>query len=42
MPWEGVTMKEQRHNLIRDYRLNYYSVAELGERFSVSRKTAHK
>jgi transposase InsO family protein len=42
MPWEGVTMKEQRQNLIRDHQLNYYSVTELSERFSVSRKTAHK
>jgi transposase len=42
MPWKGVTVKEQRENFIRDFRLNYYSVTELAERFSVSRKTAYK
>ena len=42
MPWEGVTVSEQRENLIRDYLLNYYSISELAERYSVSRKTAHK
>ena len=42
MPWEGATVMEQRENLIRDYRLGYYSVSELSERFSISRKTAHK
>ncbi len=42
MPWEGVTVSEQRQNFIRDYRLNGYSVSELSERFSISRKTAHK
>ena len=42
MPWEGVTVSEQRQSFIRDYRLNGYSVSELSERFSISRKTAHK
>ena len=42
MPREGDTMKEQRQNLIRDCLLYYYSVTELSERLSVSRKTAHK
>jgi transposase InsO family protein len=40
--WEGVTVSQQRQNFIRDYLLNYYSISELAERFSVSRKTAHK
>ena len=35
-------MKEQRENLIRDFRLSYYSVTDLAERPSVSRKTAYK
>lgn len=42
MAWKGVTVKEQRENFIRDFRLNYYSVTELAQRFSVSRKTAYK
>lgn len=42
MSWEGVTVSERRQNLVRDYLLNYYSVSELSQRFSVSRKTAHK
>ena len=35
-------MKEQRENFIRDYRLDYYTVSELAQRFGVSRKTAYK
>ena len=42
MPWKGVTVIEQRENFIRDYRLGYYSVSELCERFGISRKTAYK
>ena len=42
MPWRGVTVSEQRQRFIEDYELNYYSVTELAERFSISRKTAHK
>ena len=42
MPWEGVTVSEQRENLIRDYADGYYSKTELAERFGVSRKTVHK
>ena len=42
MPWKGVTVKEQRANFIRDYRLNYYSISELARSFSISRKTAYK
>jgi putative transposase len=42
MPWKGVTVSEQRVRFLEDYRLNYYSVSELAERFSISRKTAHK
>jgi putative transposase len=42
MPWKGVTVSEQRLRFLEDYRLNYYSISELAERFSISRKTAHK
>ena len=42
MPWKGVTVSEQRQRFIEDYLLNYYSISELSERFSISRKTAHK
>jgi len=43
MPWKGVvTVSEQRENFIRDYYLRYYSLWDLAERYSVSRKTAYK
>ena len=42
MPWEGVTVSEQRQNFIRDYADGHYSRTELAERFGISRKTAHK
>jgi len=42
MPWKGVTVSEQKQHFIEDFLLNYYSVTELSERFSISRKTAHK
>lgn len=42
MPWRGVTVSEERQRFLEDYRLNYYTVTELAERFSISRKTAHK
>jgi transposase len=42
MPWKGVTVSEQRQRFLEDYELSYYSIAELAERFSISRKTAHK
>ena len=42
MPWKGVTVSEQKQRFIEDFLLNYYSVTELSERFSISRKTAHK
>ena len=42
MPWKGVTVSEQRENFLRDYQLRYYSLTELAERYSVSRKTAYK
>lgn len=42
MPWRGVTVSEQRQEFLNDYRLGYYSVSDLADRYSISRKTAHK
>jgi len=42
MPWNEVTVKEQRQNFIRDYRLGYYDISELAARFGISRKSAYK
>jgi transposase InsO family protein len=42
MPWKGVTVSEERQRFLEDYRLGYYTVTDLAERFSISRKTAHK
>jgi putative transposase len=42
MPWEGVTVSEQKQRFIEDFLLNCYSKAELAKRFNISRKTAHK
>jgi putative transposase len=42
MPWEGVTVSEQRQNFIRDYIGGCYSRTELAQAFSISRKTAYK
>jgi transposase InsO family protein len=42
MPWQGVTVEEQRENFIRDWKLDHWSVSELAERFCISRKTAYK
>jgi hypothetical protein len=41
MPWRGVTVSEQRLRFLEDYKLNYYSVTDLAERFGISRKTAY-
>ena len=41
MPWKGVTVTEERQRFLEDYRLKSYSIAELAERFGVSRKTAY-
>ncbi|MGH7427766.1 MAG: helix-turn-helix domain-containing protein [Candidatus Methylomirabilaceae bacterium] len=42
MPWKGVAVSETRERLIEDWKLNYYSVTELAERFDITPKTAHK
>jgi len=42
MPWRGVAVSEQRQRFLEDYRLQYYTVTELAQRFEISTKTAHK
>lgn len=42
MPWEGVTVNEQRQRFIEDYGRRFYTVSELANRFGISRRTAHK
>jgi len=42
MPWKGVTVSEQRQRFLEDFRLSYYSITDLAERFGISRRTAHK
>jgi len=42
MPWNDVTVKEQRQNFIRDYRLGYCTISDLAASFGISRKTAYK
>ena len=42
MPCKGVTVSKQRANFIRDCLLNCYSITELCERCSISRKTGYK
>jgi transposase InsO family protein len=42
MPWKGVTVSEQRQRFLEDFKLSYYTVTELANRFGVSRKTAYK
>jgi predicted DNA-binding protein YlxM (UPF0122 family) len=50
MPWKNTRimtlercyLSDQRQRFIEDYLLNYYSISELAERFTISRRTAHK
>jgi len=42
MPWKGVTVNEERQRFLEKFRLGYYSVSDLADRFSISRQTAHK
>jgi predicted DNA-binding protein YlxM (UPF0122 family) len=41
MPWEGVTVSEQKQRFIEDYLLNYYTITDLAQRFNISRRTAY-
>ena len=41
MPWEGVTVTEERQRFLDASRLDCYSTTDLHECFSNSRKTAH-
>ena len=40
MPWEDVTLSEERWRFLQEHRLGYYSVSDLAERFSISRHAA--
>lgn len=40
MPWEGVTVEEQRQNFIRDFLDRRCTVVDLAQAFGISRKTA--
>jgi putative transposase len=42
MPWKGVTVSEARQEFLKDYWLGYYTISDLADRHTVSRKTAHK
>jgi transposase len=42
MPLIGVTVSVQRHIFIENWYLNYSSIAELSERYSISRKIAYE
>ena len=42
MAWKGVTVSEQKESFLRDYGMKYYSLTELAESYSISRKTAYK
>jgi len=42
MPWEGVTVSEQRRRLVRDHLSGRYTGEELAQLFGVSRKTVNK
>ena len=42
MPWNGVTINEQRQRFLEDFQLNCYSISELAEHSEISRTTAHK
>lgn len=42
MSWNQTDPMHERHKFISDYLSNLYSVAELAERYGVSRKTAYK
>jgi transposase len=35
-------VSEQRERFLEDFKHNYYTVAELPDRFGISRKTAYK
>ena len=41
MAWKGVTVSEQRQRFLEDYLRNIYTITELAQRFSISRKTAY-
>jgi putative transposase len=42
MPWLETSPMEQRERFIRDHRLDLYAMAELCQRYGISRKTGYK
>ena len=34
MPWKDVTVSDQRQRFLEDYRLSYFTVTELAERWA--------
>lgn len=42
MSWKQTDAMHERHTFIADYQSGLYSITELAERYSISRKTAHK
>jgi transposase-like protein len=42
MPWEGVTIMDQRVRFISEYLDRHFSVAEICRQFNISRKTGYK
>src|SRR5436190_1595170 len=42
MPWQERLLMDQRVQFIADYQRDVFSVAELADRFGISRKTAYK
>ena len=42
MPWEGVTVMDQKVRFVSEYLDGYFSIAELCRQFNVSRKTGYK
>src|SRR3989337_3000584 len=42
MLWKGVSANEERQRFLQEFRLGYYTISDLADRFSISRQTAHK
>jgi len=42
MPWRGMSLMEQRLQLVTDYRTGFFTVTELAEQYGISRKTVYK
>jgi transposase len=42
MAWQKTSPVEQRERFIHDHRVGLYTMAELSERYGISRKTGYK